>query len=100
MKPSPRETGAHSSGTCWPLQRIAIVSMSHIDPTAEREARVSEHSALSCFGVILIELWRTVISSSPLRSLIIVQEWIEAIVGKEFPDTFAESLKDGVILCK
>lgn len=28
------------------------------------------------------------------------QEWIEQIVGEAFPGSFADSLKDGVILCK
>ena len=28
------------------------------------------------------------------------QEWIEAVVGERFEGSFAESLKDGVILCK
>jgi hypothetical protein len=28
------------------------------------------------------------------------QDWIEAITGCQFPGGFADSLKDGVILCK
>lgn len=28
------------------------------------------------------------------------QDWIEAVAGVAFPGGFAESLKDGVILCK
>ena len=29
-----------------------------------------------------------------------VQNWIEAVTGVSFPTNFADSLKDGVILCK